>query len=178
MLLFFEIRLLPAWIVLMRLLLAGMSLALLLLSPFIGLPLSLRAEDLIPPTRTLESSAERLGTLTVVSEPPNLEVFLDGSEVGHTPVWLKYVKPGMHNLRVGDSQIDVYAQPGRTRILSFFHGSFIEVPEEKEAPKQKESEPEKQPEGRKGIKGSAEESEKNLTPWDWQRFLNRTSPGF
>jgi len=160
----------------MKLLLTGLSLSLLLLSPFIGLPVSLRAEDLIPPTRTLERSAERLGRLTVVSEPPDREVFLDGAQIGRTPVWLRYVKPGMHNLRVGNSQIDVYSEPGRTRTLSFFQNFLIEVPEESKAPMNKGPEPEKSLEEKRRTNAPAAETGRDLSPWE--RFLNRTSPTF
>ena len=151
------------------------SLSLLLFSS-LALPTSLRAEDLIPPTRSLESSEKPMGRLTVVSEPPDLEVFLDGSEIGRTPVWLKYVKPGVHNLRVGNLQVDVYVESGKRKTLSFYHGSFIKVPEEREAQEKTGPESEKTPDGKRGIKAPAEETERDLTPWE--RFLNRTAPSF
>jgi len=153
------------------------SLSLLLFSS-LALPTNLRAEDLIAPTRSLEGPREPLGKLNVASEPPGLEVFLDDSEIGRTPIWRKNVKPGLHKLRVRDLEADVYVEPGRSKTLSFFQDSFIEVPEKREAPKRTEPESEKPPEARKATKPSEEERGKDLTPWEWQRFLNRTSPGF
>jgi len=151
----------------------GLS-ALLLL--FTGVPISFGGEGLIAPTRSLEGHQEDLGRLTVVSEPPGLEVFLDDSEIGQTPVWVKEVKPGSHELRVRRSETDVYVETGKTLTLSFFKGSFIVVPEEKEVGKELASEPGKVAEGRRRVKPREEERPKDLTPWE--RFLNGTSPTF
>jgi len=151
----------------------GLS-ALLLL--FTGVPISYGGEGLIAPTRSLEGHQEALGRLTVVSEPPGLEVFLDDSEIGQTPVWVKEVKPGSHKLRVRRSETDVYVETGKTLTLSFFKGSFIVVPKEEEARKELTPEPEKMAEGRRRVRPREEESPRNLTPWE--RFLNGTSPTF
>ncbi len=150
-------------------------LALLVL--FFGVPKSLAAEDLIAPTRSLEGPREPVGRLTVVSEPPGLGVFLDGSEIGQTPVWMKQVKRGPHKLRVRRSETDVYVKTGKMLTLSFFKGSFIVVPNKKEALEKPRLEPEKPAEGRKRMKPRDEGGKmKDLTPWE--RFLNRTSPNF
>ena len=66
-----------------------------------GVTLAFAAEELIAPTRTLEGRVQFPGRLSVVSEPPELEVFLDGSSIGKTPIWLKEVKVGSHALRIG-----------------------------------------------------------------------------
>ncbi len=142
----------------------------------LGMPLGLAGEDLIAPTRTLEGPGEPLARLTVVSEPPGLKVFLDGAEIGETPVWLNEVKAGPHKLRVLDSERDVLVEPGRTVTLSYFKGSFIDVPEKKEAAKKPTPESEKLTDRRKSIKPPEEERPRDLTPWE--RFLNRTSPNF
>ncbi len=112
----------------------------------------------------------------MVSEPPDIEVFLDGSEIGQTPVWMKEVKPGSHEIRVQDSKRDVYVEPGKTVTLSYFKGSFIVVPEEKEAARKPTPEPGKLAKDRKRVRPREEESPRDLTPWE--RFLNRTSPNF
>ena len=109
----------------------------------LGMPLGLAGEDLIAPTRTLEGREELPGRLTVVSEPPGLKVFLDGAEIGETPVWLNEVKPGSHTLRVRRSETEVFVEPGKTVTLSYFKRSFIDVPEEKEAAKKPTPESEK-----------------------------------
>jgi hypothetical protein len=73
------------------------------------------------------------GRLTVVSEPPELEVFLDGSAIGRTPIWLREVKPGAHTLRIGQEKTEVHVQPGKKMALSFFKDSFIDITKEEEA---------------------------------------------
>ncbi len=151
----------------------GLS-ALLLL--FTGVPISFGGESLIAPTRSLEGHQEDLGRLTVVSEPPGLGVFFDGSEIGQTPIWMKEVKPGSHELRIRRSEMDVYVETGKTLTLSYFKGSFIVVPEEKEAGKELTPEPGKMAEGRKRVRPREEESPRDLTPWE--PFLNGTSPTF
>ncbi len=142
----------------------------------LGVPSSPGAEDLIAPTRTLEGNEELLGRLTVVSEPPDLEVYLDGTQIGETPIWLKEVKPGPHELRVQGSETDVYLEPGKTLTPSLFKGSFIEVSKEKEPATEAGPEPEKLPEPTKFRKPREEERPRDLTPWE--RFINRTSPNF
>jgi len=143
---------------------------------FLRIPLGLAGEDLIAPTRTLEGREELPGRLTVVSEPPGLKVFLDGAEIGETPVWLNEVKPGSHTLRVQDSKRDVYVEPGKTVTLSYFKGSFIDVPEKKKVAREPAPETEKVTEGRKRVKPREEESQRDLTLWD--RFMNGSSPIF
>ena len=96
----------------------------------LGATFTFAAEELIPPTRTLEGHVELPGKLTVVSEPPDLEVSLDGSSIGRTPVWLKEVKPGPHTVRIGREKTEVHVQPGKKMALSFFKDSFIDITKE------------------------------------------------
>ena len=42
-------------------------------------------EGPIPPTRPLDGRQEEPARLVVVSEPPELEVFLNGRKIGQTP---------------------------------------------------------------------------------------------
>ena len=61
---------------------------------FLGIFLSLlfvvvtvaESGELIKPTRTLQSSEKIPGRLSVFSEPPGLDVFLDQSNIGKTPI--------------------------------------------------------------------------------------------
>ncbi len=147
-----------------------------LLVLFFAVSISFGGEDLIAPTRTLEGREELPGRLTVVSEPPGLKVFLDGAEIGETPVWLNEVKPGSHTLRVKRSETEVFVEPGKTVTLSYFKGSFIDVPEKKEVAREPAPEPEKVTERRKVTKPPEEEKPQDLTRWD--RFLNSSSPSF
>jgi hypothetical protein len=94
-------------------------------------------EDLIPPTRTLETDKaenQAKGKITVVSEPPGLKVLLDGSGIGRTPIWLKQIKPGPHKLRIENSETEFVAMPETILRISLFDDSFIieEVQSEKE----------------------------------------------
>ena len=89
---------------------------------------------------------------------------------------MKEVKPGSHELRVRRSETDVYVETGKTLTLSFFKGSFIVVPVEKEAGKEHTPEPGKMAEGRKRVRPREVERPRDLTPWE--RFLNGTSPTF
>jgi len=120
----------------------------------------------------------------VVSEPPGLGVFFDGSEIGQTPIWMKEVKPGSHELWVRRSETDVYVETGKTLTLSFFKGSFIVVPKEEEARKELTPEPGKMAEGWRRVKPREVERPKDLTPlgtfpqWDLANFLKSTGDQF
>src|SRR3970040_835754 len=96
----------------------------------LGLTFTFAAEELIPPTRTLEGRVELPGSLTVVSETPDLEVFLDWSSIGQKTVWFKEVKSGPHTVRIGQEKTEVHVQPGKKMALSFFKDSFIDITEE------------------------------------------------
>ncbi len=94
--------------------------------------------ELIEPTRTLEGGNKLKSELIVFSEPPKLDVFFDGIKIGQTPLKLDNVKPGIHTLRVKDSETTIQIAPGKSTKLSFFKGYFVQIPE-------KEKEIEKQP---------------------------------
>jgi hypothetical protein len=85
--------------------------------------------ELIQPTRTLQSSERSSGNLTVFSEPPGLEVFLDQSNIGKTPIHAVEVTPGPHSLRVKDTENEIHVIPGKPLRLSWFKGTFIKIKE-------------------------------------------------
>jgi hypothetical protein len=95
------------------------------------------SEELIKPTRTLKSSETRPGTLSVFSEPPGFDVFLNLTNIGKTPILSMEVTPGTHSLKVKDSETDIYVIPGKSLRLSLFKGTFIEVKEQKKETIQK-----------------------------------------
>jgi len=133
--------------------------------------------ELIAPTQTLRGTKEAQGKLTVVSEPTGLDAFLDGSNIGKTPVWLKDVKPGMHALKVKDSETQIHVLPGKTLQVSLFKGSFIKIAkEEKNVEKQVGPEEKKLTEPKKAVQPPKEERERDLTPWE--RYINRSSRHF
>lgn len=133
--------------------------------------------ELIAPTRTLGGAMETPGKLIVVSEPPGLEVYLDESPIGETPLLLKDVKPGLHKLRVKKEETDIFVEPGGTFRISLFKGSFINIPKPEKV-EVKQPEPlQKQPtEARKTVGYPNEESQKDLTTWDL--FVNGSLPFF
>ena len=68
-----------------------------------------------------------MGTLSIFSEPPGLQVTLDGTQIGLTPVREIDVKPGSHVLRVKDSEAEIYITPGEPLNLSWRRGIFIVI---------------------------------------------------
>ena len=106
-------------------------LVLLLSFLFLVAPVCLGGE-LIAPTRTLRGAKEPPGRVSVFSEPVGLDAFLDGSKIGKTPVWLKSVEPGLHVLKVKDSETEIHVLPGKTLQVTLFKGSFIKTVKEKE----------------------------------------------
>jgi len=135
------------------------------------------ASDLIEPSRTLKTASNEPGNLDVLSEPPNLDVTLDNTFIGKTPIYLPNVKPGTYQLRVKDSETTIYVQPGTTLQISLFKGEFINIPVKKEEPVvQQPSEEKKVPETRITGQASKEEQRNELSPWD--RFVNKSSNHF
>ena len=98
------------------------------------------SSELIKPTRTLDSSGEKQGKLSVFSEPPGLEVALEGKIIGKTPLFLDEVKPGSHRLQVKNSETDITIEPGKTLQISLYKDKFILIPAtDQKSPKQPES---------------------------------------
>ena len=95
---------------------------------FVAVPLA-GSKELIKPTRTLQSSEKTPGKLSVFSEPPGLDVFLNQSNIGKTPILSMEVTPGAHNLKVETSETEIYVIPGKSLRLSLFKGTFIEIKE-------------------------------------------------
>jgi hypothetical protein len=97
------------------------------------------ASDLIEPTQTLSSRDSKVGNLSVFSEPPGLEVRMDGTVIGKTPVEVKAVESEVHVIQVKGSEIDIYVRPGESVKLSWFKGSFIKIPVEVEEARQQQN---------------------------------------
>ena len=94
-------------------------------------PSAVWSTDLIAPTRSLSGAIDEKATLSVSSEPPGLNVTLDGAVIGETPVIEKEIEAGSHVVRIGDSETQIYARAGKPIKLSWFKGTFIEMPIEK-----------------------------------------------
>jgi PEGA domain len=135
------------------------------------------ASDLIEPTRTLQSAADAAGSLTVLSEPPGLEVTLNDTRLGKTPVFLDRVKPGTHTLRVKDSETTIDIKPDAILRISLFKGRFINIPAAKtEAIKTPAIQAGKLDKTRPTQPPHREAGENDLTPWE--RFINGSSKYF
>ncbi len=87
--------------------------------------------QLIEPSRTLEGRQKRMARISMFSEPPELTVFLDGVDIGSTPVISKELTPGVHILRIKDTEKEMFFPPGKTLQLDFYKDSLIEIPETK-----------------------------------------------
>ena len=84
--------------------------------------------ELIEPSRTLKGQQKPMGRLSVFSEPPELDVLLDGVEIGKTPVISKEVTSGVHILRLKDTEKEITILSGKSLQLSLFKDSLIEIP--------------------------------------------------
>ena len=135
-------------------------------------PLCVFAE-LIEPSRTMDGQQKPMGRLSVFSEPPDLDVYLDDTKIGKTPVISKEVTSGIHILRVKYAEKEIIILSGKSLQLSLFKDSLIEIPEKKaEAPAQPKSEEkmatqEKKPE-------DSNKDKKQYEPFYWP--LNPSGP--
>jgi hypothetical protein len=87
--------------------------------------------ELIQPTRTLQSPEKLTGKISVFSEPPGLDVFLNHSKIGKTPILSMEVKAGKYKLEVQNATTEIYVIPDKSLRLSLFKSKFITVKESK-----------------------------------------------
>lgn len=147
--------------------------------------LSSVSAELIEPTRNLEGQqTEAMGRLTVLSEPPGLNVTLDGNGLGKTPAFMVKVKLGIHNLRVRDSETEIYLESGKTLKISLFKNEFIQIPvESKVAEKQQpDLEQQRQVSAPPAVQPSPAEvrtqENRDRAKERWMRFVDGSSPAF
>ena len=123
--------------------------------------------ELIEPTRTLHGASKTTGNLTILSEPPDLEVTLDDSHIGNTPIFLRRLESGIHKLRIQESETDVYVEPDETVQISLFKGEFIILPAAKKEPVKRQGPKEKKVNEARNIPLTPPaEQKKALTPWE------------
>ena len=132
------------------------------------------AGELIPPTRTFQKTGKGLGKLTISSDPPGLEVLLDGMAVGKTPVWIRQLKPGVHRVRIKDLEKDICVEPHRTSLVTLSKGSLVSI--FKKADEEPEIAGEQLNKAENAIEPTKEQMRGDLT--SWERFLNRSSQYF
>jgi len=133
--------------------------------------------ELLEPTRTLEGPSEEIGKLTVVSDPPGLDIVLDGAELGKTPVWQKEVKAGTHSLRIKDKETDIVVEAGQSLGISLHKGEFIIIPKKKETAAVEQKPAVQVPEeAARSSQQQEEKKEKELS--NWELFINKSIPFF
>jgi hypothetical protein len=126
--------------------------------------------ELIEPTRALGGPEKARGGLTVFSEPPQLDVYLDGEKRGSTPLWLRQVEATRHTLKIDDRATDVQIMEGKTTRIGLFKGewvTFSEVAEKTVVPKT----PGKEAPQRPPMQQPQEEQKKEELS-HWERFVN------
>lgn len=95
---------------------------------FFSVPGFIDAEELIPPSRTLEAAEPVPGEVSLFSEPPGLEVFINEKSAGLTPARRVSLKPGTHSLQIEGSDFQFEIAAGQRFQISFFNGQFIKKP--------------------------------------------------
>jgi 1-acyl-sn-glycerol-3-phosphate acyltransferase len=110
--------------------------------------------ELIQPTRTLKSAEKVPGELSVFSEPSGLDVFLNHSKIGTSPILSIKVTPGTYSLKVGDSKTQIHVMPGEPLRLSLFKGTFIKI---KEKEKERIQKPETEDRGKRSVESTRKE---------------------
>lgn len=130
--------------------------------------------QLIEPTRSLQDASGGAGILNVLSEPPGIEVQVDGRLIGKTPVFSARFPPGVHVLRIKDSETEIHLAAGKTFAISWFKGSFIEIPETVKPAAEIAKEPQLSPAKPKLDKGSGVQQRTAKDPYYWP--LNPRGP--
>ena len=132
------------------------------------------ATELIEPTNSLKGSGEQNGKLSIFSEPPEMEVVLDGTKIGQTPIISKDIEPGTHVLKLQNKEIEIYVTPGKAHQYSWFKGSFREIAvkeEDQTSPKTESATAQKEKKPRE-----SDQKEIELQPGYWP--LNPGGPIF
>ena len=130
--------------------------------------------QLIEPTRSLQGAAEEKGLLKVLSEPPGMEVHVDGRLIGETPIFSARLRSGAHVLRIQDAEIDICLASGKTTTISWFKGRFIEIPEMAKSPPEMAKEPQPPPAKPKPDEEPGVRREPAIDPYYWP--LNPRGP--
>ncbi len=90
--------------------------------------------ELVQPTRTLEGGEIQTGHLSVFSEPPKMDIYLDGKKIGITPVFSHVVSSGRHFLQVGEAEKELYILSGKSQQFSIYKGRLIQIPAKPKQP--------------------------------------------
>ena len=146
--------------------------------------LSSASAELIEPTRNFGEKTEMTSRLTILSEPPGLKISLDGKGLGKTPAFMLEVKPGIHELRVKDSETEIYLEPGKTLKISLFKNEFVQIQVESKVAEKQQSdlEQQKQVSVPPAVQPSPAEvrtqENRDRAKDRWMRFVDGSSPAF
>ena len=113
--------------------------------------------------------------MSVFSEPPGLDVEMDGTLIGKTPVVDLNVEPGRHVIRLQDDETEIDAEPGKSIKLSWFKGAFIRVPVKKQEARVQQSKAKDEP---SKINISDQSEDKKEEPQPLYFPLNPSGPIF
>lgn len=130
--------------------------------------------QLIEPTRSLKDAYDGTGLLNVLSEPPGIEVRVDGKVIGQTPIFSARFPAGVHALRIRDSETDIQLVAGKTFAISWFKGAFIEIPATVKPPAEIAKEPQPSPAKPKPDEGPGAQQNTANDPYYWP--LNPRGP--
>ena len=149
-------------------------------SPFLGIlffpAVYCFGGELIARTRMLGEPGKAWGSLTVFSEPPQLEAYLDGEKIGLTPLWLKDLETGLHTIKIANAQTRVHVEEGQRVKIGLFKGSFVTSREPKKVTPEFESQIQ-EPSMPPSVQPQEEEGRKNDLN-SWEKFVNGTQKFF
>jgi hypothetical protein len=127
-------------------------------------------DELIEPSRKLGESEKPWGGLTLFSEPPEMEVYVDGKKVGKTPVWLRQIKAAEHVLQIGGIKTSIQIKKEKTLRIGLFKGSLVRFSEVKLHVAPPETTKEKKPQHSAPRQQAEQQKKEDLTLWD--RYIN------
>jgi hypothetical protein len=141
------------------------SLAVLLL----GMGIS-GGDELLEPTRNLGGPEKQWGGLTLFSEPPQMDVYMDGQKIGRTPLWLRQVEAKNHDLKIGEIETNVQVKKGKTVRIGLFKQSLVKFTEVEQlaAPSETTKKSESQRPSRKDQSKKQKKEDLSL----WERYIN------
>lgn len=147
-----------------------------------GYPLTALQAELIEPTRSIKGASADPGHLTVFSEPPGLNVSLNGASVGKTPIRIKALEPGIHQLQINESVTEINIEPGKVFHISLFRNRFIifqVAPKEPSAPSENNASPAVESRTAEAPSQQIRAKEENRQAWErWMQFVNGSSEHF
>jgi hypothetical protein len=133
-------------------------------------------DELIEPTRKLGGIEKQWGGLTLFSEPPQMDVYMDGQKLGSTPLWLHRVEATQHVLQIGGVETSIQIKKGKTSRIGLFKGSLVKLPERDQ--RTVPSKTAKRQESRRTSSQQQPKHQKNEDLTLWERYINGSMKHF